>query len=126
MGLLDDLKSLFKREASEAKRWIRKSVGDANRALDNAERRAAADPDERMRDTLDDIEANEQSFDEVRARAESASARAEADSELVESEVVEVQTDTSDDEDFVEPAVTDPPLPEGEDPPPDPSRSDRA
>lgn len=108
MGLFEDLKSLLKQEARRARRWIDDSVGDANRALDNAERRAAADPDERLRYTLDDIEANEQSFEEVRARAETASARADADAEVVEAEVVQVPTDTTDGDDPDPPTETDP------------------
>ncbi|MGI9016784.1 MAG: hypothetical protein ACR2HR_06715 [Euzebya sp.] len=70
MGFLEQLKALFSREATDAKEWLDDSVRDADAALDRAERRQAADPDERLAMTLDDIKTGDDAFEAIRAKAD--------------------------------------------------------
>ncbi len=81
MGFLDDLKGWFVRESKDARAWADDAVADGNAALDRAERRQAATPEERLQATLDDIEGDD-SLAAVRDRIDRAQARADADEEL--------------------------------------------
>ncbi|WP_370326082.1 hypothetical protein [Euzebya sp.] len=84
MAFWDDLKAIFRREARDARDWADDAVADGNRALDDAERRLSASPDERLAATLSDIEAQDDAFEALRAKADAATAGADARGELVE------------------------------------------
>ncbi|CAN5457300.1 hypothetical protein BH23ACT9_BH23ACT9_23570 [soil metagenome] len=89
MGILDDLKRMLRRESADAREWLDDSVAGANRRLDEAERRQAADPEQRLQANLDDIAAGEDAFANIRARADAATARPQADAELREADLIE-------------------------------------
>lgn len=82
MGLFDDLKRFLKRETEDAKEMLSGGVDAGNAALDRAERRLSADPNERLKATLEDIDAGEDSFEEIREKAAGTTATAEAAAEL--------------------------------------------
>ena len=82
MGLLDDLKGMFRREARAAKEWVDEVVGDANTELDRAERRISDDPEVAMGVTLDDIADGDAAFEAVRDRAEGRAVAPSAEAEL--------------------------------------------
>lgn len=84
MALWQDLMRWLRREATDARVWADEAVTDGHVALDRAERRLHATPEERMQATLADIAAGEEALAEVRAKAESAQARPAADREVAE------------------------------------------
>jgi uncharacterized membrane protein YccC len=86
MGFLDDLKRVLRREAADAREWRDDAVEKGHAELDRAERRLSADPEERLRATLDEIAASEDAMDTIRARADAATARPLADAELADAD----------------------------------------
>ncbi|HUG85585.1 MAG TPA: hypothetical protein VMM13_13540 [Euzebya sp.] len=82
MGILDDLKRMLRRETADAKEWLDESLAGANAGLDRAERRIAADPNERLQATLDDITANDDAFAALQAKADAATAGPAAQADL--------------------------------------------
>lgn len=86
MAFLDDLKRWLRRESADARRWADEAVADGHAELDRAERRFTATPEERLQADLSAIEANDDAFAAILARADAAEARPLADRDLAEQE----------------------------------------
>lgn len=79
MGFVAELKAFFRREGRAVSEWIGGAIDDGHATLDQVERRTSDDPEERLRATLDDIEAGDESYEATRARARVEAAAEAAD-----------------------------------------------
>lgn len=66
MTWMDRLRALFRREAADAKEWAAEVEASLDEELTRRERTLSADPDERLRATLEEIDASDEAFERMR------------------------------------------------------------